>query len=91
MTIYTAVRVEAENSAEEWWSALREAYPAFATSLSRNGAAVIDRDLWDALAAIPGFQGGPAYAPVALIDCGGEGDQWADVVAGRHAVFDSLS
>lgn len=88
---YTAVRVEAENNAELWWEAVREAHPAFAASLGRNGVAVIDSRLWGPLAALPGFEGGPAHAPAALIDCGGEGDQWADAVAGRHATFDTLS
>lgn len=90
-TTYTAIRIDFEYNAEEFWAALREAYPTFALSLERNGAAVIDARLWDTLAAMPGFDGGPEYAPEALIDCGGEGEQWADVVAGRHEVFDSLS
>jgi hypothetical protein len=34
---------------------------------------------------------GPAHAPAALIDCGSEGDRWADVVGGRHSVFENLS
>jgi hypothetical protein len=88
---YIAVRVDAENNAEQWWDAVREAYPDFATSLSRNGAAVIRQELWHQLAALPGFSDGPAYAKDALIDCGYEGDQWGDVVSSRHSVFDSLS
>ncbi len=88
---YTAVRVEAEYNAEEWWDALRERYPNFARSLERNDAAVIAAPLWDDLASLPGFSGGHDYAPTALIDCGGEGEGWDDVVAGRHQVFDTLS
>lgn len=88
---YIAVRVDAENNAETWWEAVREAYPDFARSLERNGAAVIRGNLWHALAALPGFEDGPAYAPTALIDCGSDGDQWCDVVSARHAVFESLS
>ncbi len=87
---YIAVRVDGEYQADEWWGALRERYPAFARSLERNGAAVIVPALWDVLAALPGFAGGPEYARTALIDCGSEGPMLADVVAGRHQVFDVL-
>jgi hypothetical protein len=89
-TTYTAVRVEDEYNAEEWWDALREQFPEFARSLERNNAAVIASPLWDLLAGLPGFSGGPEYAPTALIDCGNEGDQWADVVGGKHRVFEVL-
>jgi hypothetical protein len=90
-TNYIAVRVDDESNAEAWWDALTERYPNVARSLRRNDAAVISAPLYDELAALPGFEGGPEHAPCALIDCGGEGDQWADVVAGRHEVFDALS
>jgi hypothetical protein len=90
-THHIAVRIDVENNADEFWSHLFKVYPAFADSLSLNGAAVIDARLWESLVSLPGFDGGPEYAPYALIDCGGEGEQWADVVAGRHQVFDALS
>lgn len=89
-TTYIAVRVDSENNAEEWWDALRERYPRFAAALERDDAAVIAADLWPALAAAPGFATGPAHAETALIDCGSDGELWADVVGGRHQVFDSL-
>lgn len=88
---YIAVRVDGENNAARWWDALDATYPDFARSLRRNDVAVIDSSLWHELAALPGFEDGPDYARCALIDCGGEGDQWADAVAGRHSVFDALS
>ncbi len=88
---FIAVRVDAENNAETFWDALTEAFPSFARSLRKNDAAVIEESLWGSLAGLPGFSDGPAHAPDALIDCGGEGDQWADVVAGRHEVFETLS
>jgi hypothetical protein len=88
---YTAIRVEHEYNAEQWWDALREAYPVFAASLTSDSVAVIAAPLWDALAALPGFDGGPEYAPTALIDCGSGGDHWSDVVARRHSVFETLS
>jgi hypothetical protein len=91
MKPYIAVRVDDENNADEWWGALREKYPAFAASLEKNGAAVIKDTLWDALTMLPGFADGPEYAKYALIDCGGEGPMWADVTAGRHAVYEYLS
>ena len=88
---YIAVRVDDENNAETWWTALREQFPDFARSLARNGAAVIDAPLWDELAALPGFEDGPEHAPTALIDCGSEGEQFADVVAGVHQYVEALS
>lgn len=91
MTNYIAVRVDDENNADAWWGALTERYPNFARSLRRNGAAVIAAPLYAEVADLTGFSGGPDYAPDALIDCGNEGDQWGDVVAGRHEVFDALS
>jgi hypothetical protein len=87
---FIAIRVDDENNAESFWDALRSAYPELAASLSRNSAAVIESSLWDKLAEMPGFEDGPAHAPCALIDCGGEGDQWSDVVGARHAVFTRL-
>jgi hypothetical protein len=87
---YLAVLVDLENNADGWWTALREHYPRFARVLSHDGHAVIARNLWAQLEALPGFADGPDYAPTALIDCGNEGSRWADVVAGRHSVFDSL-
>lgn len=87
---YIAIRVDDENNAEEWWDAAREAAPKIAASLSRNNAAVVTRPVFDALAALPGFEDGPEYAPAALIDCGGEGDKWADVIGDKHGVFESV-
>ncbi len=78
------VRVDTENNAEEWWSALTEAYPRFAASLRKHGAAVIAEPLWVALAALPGFKDGPEYAPTALIRHGDPSD-------GRHDVFVELN
>lgn len=91
MKTYKAVRVEEEYNAEAWWEALRERYPSLARSLERNGCAVIGAGAWDALAGLPGFGGGPEYAPNALIDCGSDGQLWADVVASPHQVFKELS
>lgn len=88
---YIAVRVDDENTAEAWWDAARQQYPDFTRSLERNGTAIIHASLWNSLAALPGFSDGPDYAPTALIDCGGEGEQWVGVAAGRHGVFDALS
>lgn len=90
-TQFIAVRVDDENNAETWWDAVRETYPTFAESLARNGGAVIAAPLWDDLAALPGFADGPAHVETALIDCGGEGQRWADVTAGKHGVFEELS
>lgn len=88
---YVAVQVDEEFPAERWWAELRERYPNFADSLSRNGHAVIHTSLWPLLATLPGFADGPKHAPDALIDVGDEGEGWANVVGSRHQVFDSLS
>ena len=90
-TNYIAVRVDDENSADQWWAEVSGKYPDFARSLRRNNAAVIDANLWNQLAELDGFEDGPEHAPTALIDCGSEGDQWTDVVAGSHATFEALS
>jgi len=89
-TSYIAVQIDEENGNDAWWTALEERFPGFARSLRRNRVAVISAHLWDQLASIPGFEDGPDSAPTPLLDCGGEGDQWADVCAQRHAVFEEL-
>ncbi len=90
-TTFIAIRVDKENNAETFWAALRATYPVLARSLERNGAAVIESSLWRALAALPGFDDGPEYGATALIDCGSEGDQFGDVTAGAHQVFEVIS
>lgn len=90
-TTYHAVRVDEENNAELWWAELDAAYPEIAKSLRRNGCAVFHSgpgQVWDKLAALPGFSDGPEHARDALIDCGSEGEQWASVTAQRHQQFD---
>lgn len=87
---YIAVRADHENNAEEWWDALRQQYPRFADTFMRHDVAVIRSELWDVLAALPGFSDGPEYAPTALLDCGSEGDQWSAAVAETHQVFEEL-
>lgn len=91
MNSHIAIRVEAEYNAPEFWAALRQEYPALAQSLTKDGVAVIRSELWDTIASLPGFDGGPEYAPAAIIDCGSEGERWADVVACRHHVFEVLA
>lgn len=89
-TKYTAIKVESEYNAEQWWEAVRDAAPTIAKSLERNGHAVVTESVYDALAALPGFAGGPEYAPTALIHCGSEEDQWGDVVSTKHGVFEEV-
>lgn len=83
----TAVKVDEENNADTWWSEMDEIYPHLAASLRQNGAAVISRKVWSDLEILDGWDDGPCYARLPLIDCGSEGDQWGDVVSGRHGVF----
>lgn len=87
-TSYIGIKVDAENNAEAWWEAVREAYPSIAQALTDHGHAVVAVDIWDQLAALPGFEDGPEHAPTALIDCSNAGDQWADIVGTTHRVFD---
>ena len=88
---YTAVQVEEENNTETWWQSLRETYPNFARSLDANGMALIYASLWNDLAALPGFRDVHDGPIAALVNCGGDGDQWVAVVSGRHEKFDALS
>lgn len=87
-TEFFAVIVDLENNAEEWWTALRAAYPQLAAALEKNDCAVITQPVWDAVAALPGFFDGSAYARTALIDCGNTGEPWTDIVGGAHQVFE---
>ena len=91
MNEFIAIRVDEENSAEAWWAALETAYPRFCDSLRSNFVAVISADLWNDLSELDGFNDGPEFARTALLDLGSDGDQFADVVARRHSVFDELS
>jgi hypothetical protein len=65
-----AVRVDEEYAAECWWNALRERYPSFARLLERDGFSVITVPFWEKITSLPGFSGGPKYAPTALISEG---------------------
>lgn len=87
---WTAIAIDEENGCEAWWDALDERYPGFADSLRCNRVAVIRSELWSALAALPGFEDGPEMAPNPILDFGSEGEQWADVCARRHGVFETL-
>ena len=87
---FVALTVDAENNAEQWWDAVREVAPHIASALERDGRAVVSNDVFDALASLPGYSDGPEHAETALIDCGGAGDRWCAVVAGRHQVFEIL-
>lgn len=83
---YIAVRVDGENNATDWWEAVTDTYPEIAASLRQNDAAVVTREVWDKLAALPEFASGPEHAKTALLDLGSLGG-WSDVVAGRHETF----
>jgi hypothetical protein len=85
---FHAIRVDDENNAERWWDALREARPDIATSLERNGCAVVSDSVLHSLESLPGWSDGPEYAKTPLIDYGDAGDGYGDVVAGRHQVFE---
>lgn len=64
---YLVVFPDEENNAEDWWIVLRTKFPQFATTLEKEGGAVIAKKLWDVLAALPGFGKGPHYARYALL------------------------
>lgn len=62
------VRVDDENHAEAWWDALRNAFPALAASLARPGVEeVVSTATLARLRALPGWEGGPEYAPHPLV------------------------
>jgi hypothetical protein len=89
-TEWTAIQIDEENGSQGWWDALDATYPALSESLRKNRVAVIKADLWGRLAALPGFDDGPEFAPNPILDCGGDGDQWADVVGRKHNVFETV-
>lgn len=84
-TTHTAIRVDMDNNAEEFWGDLRETMPHVAASLERNSCAVVSLDVLMRLDLLGAFNGQPSP----LIDCGAEGDMFADVVGGRHEVIDA--
>ena len=55
-----------ENNAEEWWAALDDAAPGIARELRENNESVVISEVADILTELPGFRGGPEYAPDAL-------------------------
>jgi hypothetical protein len=87
---WLAIQIDEENGEEVWWDALDERFPKLANSLRRNRVAVIRAELWADLAALPGFDDGPEFAPNPILDCGGEGERWAGVVGQSHGVFETL-
>ena len=91
MTTLHAVKIDDENIAEIWWSALEEKYPALCAALrnSSNCGVVLSNDAFEAIAALPGFEDGPEYAQTALIDFGDEGENYGYTVAGRHVYFEA--
>jgi len=87
---WIAIKIDEENESEAWWEAIEDRYPRLANSIRRNRCAVIRAEFWDTLAALPGFGDGLEMAPNPIIDCGGEGEQWADVASRPHSVFEEL-
>jgi len=81
---HTAIRVDMECNADEFWTSLRDARPDVAKSLERNGCAVVGAEALAALTSLGAFAGEPSP----LIDCGTAGDQYGDVVSGRHEVIE---
>jgi len=88
MAKFTAIKVDDENNSALFWDSLRETYPVIANCLEQDQAAVVTEEVYELLAELPGFSDGPKYARHALIHCGDAGDDWCDVVASRHAVFE---
>lgn len=84
---YTLIRVDEENHADEWWTALQECYPIIGDHLIDHDHAVVSLEVLAALQGLPGWHGGPAYAPTPLIDLGDQ-VELTDVVAARYRFFD---
>lgn len=85
---YNAIRVDDECNADDFWWNLRERYPELAASLSNNGAALVSDWLLESLTNMGAFKEYDDGPLTPLIDCGTEGPMFADVVAGKHSVFD---
>lgn len=85
MNTYSAIRVDMENNAEDFWDDLRDALPHVAKSLTRNGCAVVSHAVLMRLDSLGAFTGNPSP----LIDYGTEGDGFADVAGSRHEVIEA--
>jgi len=85
MTAYHAIRVDAENNADSFWAGLRERLPHVAKSLERNDCAIVGEEIYGQLADLGAFDGDPSP----LVDCGADGDMFADVAASRHEVIEA--
>jgi hypothetical protein len=67
MGLSIVVRPDDEHNADQFWDALDAAIPAVADSLRERNEAELTAEEWAAVQALPGFGGGPEYAPTALL------------------------
>lgn len=58
---------DSEHNAEEWWANVRDRYPRIATLLETDLPTLLSVPDFVALSLLPGFTGGPDYAPTALM------------------------
>ncbi len=93
MSKYVAVVIDCENNADLWWENMRKCAPAFTASLSRDGVAVIRKELCEILAGVPGYKASdsPDYAPFPVIFYEEGHRDWESLTRETHLVFDELS
>lgn len=93
MSKYVAVVIDCENNANLWWDNMRKHAPAFVSSLSRNGVAVIRKELCDILTGMPGYNdsNSPDYAPFPVMFYEEGHKDWESLTREKHLVFDELS
>lgn len=83
-----ALTVDGDNSGDEFWAALREAYPRLAAELSDSEGVIVSQRALDCLERLPGWDSGSECAPTPLIVHPAHSDEWCDVCAGVHASFE---
>jgi hypothetical protein len=93
MSKYVAVVVDSENNGEVWWKNMRKYAPAFTSSLSRDGVAILPSELCDILRGMPGYNesDSPDYAPFPVIFYKEGHKDWDSLTNHTHLVFDELS
>jgi hypothetical protein len=62
------VRADYENNAELFWDTIREKHPAIAEKLQADTDIVLTNEEWETVQSVEGFEGGPSYAPTALVE-----------------------
>lgn len=86
MKTFVAIQVDQENNAEQFWEELREYHENLADALGRDDCAIVKKEIWEAIKALPGFSDGPDYARDALLNMGEANERFLDIAIGSNAM-----